>query len=69
MHILFKDQYKFVYDSLEEFITCEKTWFAVADLSLILKNKDKRESSTKLNAYQKEFAQICKQTSKYFSFY
>lgn len=59
------DQYKFVYDTLEEYIVCGFTFFPVKDLSLKLKSKGLREPGSKLNEYQKEYALICKQTPKF----
>lgn len=59
------DQYKFVYDTLEEHIICGKTWFPVSELSERLKQKAKRDPVNKMNEYQKEYAQICKQTPRF----
>lgn len=58
------DQYKFVYDTLEEHLTCGKSWFPVSDLSDKLKQKSQKDS-TKMNEYQREYAQICKQTPRF----
>lgn len=60
-----KDQYKFVYDTLEEHIVCGKTWFSVSELSERLKAKASKDPVTKMNRYQEEYAQICKQTPRY----
>lgn len=60
-----QDQYKFVYDTLEEHIVCGKTWFSVSELSERLKAKAAKDPTTKMNQYQKEYAQICKQTPRY----
>lgn len=62
MHL--QEQYKFVYDTLEEHIKCGKTWFPVAELSERLKAKAKKDPATKMNEYQREYAQICKQTPR-----
>ncbi|XP_055320351.1 receptor-type tyrosine-protein phosphatase U isoform X2 [Sitodiplosis mosellana] len=59
------DQYKFVYDTLEEHIKCGKTWFPVSELSERLKAKARKDPVTKMNEYQKEYAQICKQTPRF----
>lgn len=59
------DQYKFVYDTLEEYIVCGNSFFPVADLSVKLKQKSVKDITTKLNEYQKEYAQICKQTPRF----
>lgn len=61
----FQDQYKFVYDTLEEHIICGKTWFPVSELSERLKAKATKDPATKMNEYQREYAQICKQTPRY----
>lgn len=58
------DQYKFVYDTLEEHIVCGKTWFSVSELSERLKAKAAKDPVTKMNHYQQEYAQICKQTPR-----
>lgn len=60
-----QEQYKFVYDTLEEHIKCGKTWFPVAELSERLKSKARKDPVNKMNEYQKEYAQICKQTPRY----
>lgn len=59
------DQYKFVYDTLEEYVTCGNTFFPVKDLSQKLKQKGIKDPVTKLNEYQREYAQICKQTPRF----
>ncbi|XP_031622627.1 receptor-type tyrosine-protein phosphatase kappa isoform X1 [Contarinia nasturtii] len=59
------DQYKFVYDTLEEHIKCGRTWFPVSELSERLKAKARKDTVTKMNEYQKEYAQICKQTPRF----
>lgn len=60
-----KDQYKFVYDTLEEFVICGNSWFPVKELSQRLKEKSLKDPLTKMNAYQREYAQICKQTPRF----
>ncbi|XP_055381732.1 receptor-type tyrosine-protein phosphatase kappa [Condylostylus longicornis] len=59
------DQYKFVYDTLEEHVVCGKSWFPVAELSENLKLKAKKDTVTKMNKYQMEYLQICKQTPRF----
>jgi Protein-tyrosine phosphatase len=59
------EQYKFVYDTLEEYVVCGNSFFPVADLSQKLKQKSVKDVATKLNEYQKEYAQICKQTPRF----
>nr|XP_032519414.1 receptor-type tyrosine-protein phosphatase kappa isoform X1 [Danaus plexippus plexippus] len=60
-----KEQYKFVYDTLEEHVVCGVSWFPVSELSQRLKQKSQRDPVTKLNEYQKEYQQICKQTPRF----
>ncbi|XP_053959223.1 receptor-type tyrosine-protein phosphatase kappa [Anastrepha ludens] len=59
------EQYKFIYDTLEEHIICGKTWFPVSELSDRLKVKARRNALTKMNEYQMEYEQICKQTPRF----
>ncbi|XP_022184512.1 receptor-type tyrosine-protein phosphatase kappa isoform X2 [Nilaparvata lugens] len=59
------EQYKFVYDTLEEFVVCGTSWFPVKELSQRLKQKSMKDPVTKLNEYQKEYQQICKQTPRF----
>ncbi|XP_046662944.1 receptor-type tyrosine-protein phosphatase kappa-like [Homalodisca vitripennis] len=59
------DQYKFVYDTLEEFVVCGVSWFPVKELSQRLKQKSMKDPVTKLNEYQREYQQICKQTPRF----
>ncbi|CAH2042192.1 unnamed protein product, partial [Iphiclides podalirius] len=61
----FDEQYKFVYDTLEEHVVCGISWFPVSELSQRLKQKSQRDTVTKLNEYQKEYQQICKQTPRF----
>lgn len=58
------DQYKFVYDTLEENVVCGKSWFPVTELSDKLKQKSQKDQ-TKMNEYQREYAQIFKQTPRF----
>lgn len=59
------EQYKFVYDTLEEYVVCGNSFFPVKELSQKLKQKSVKDAGTKLNEYQKEYAQICKQTPRF----
>ncbi|KAK7864317.1 hypothetical protein R5R35_009570 [Gryllus longicercus] len=59
------DQYKFVYDTLEEHVVCGNSWFPVKELSTRLKQKSMKSPMSKLNEYQKEYQQICKQTPRF----
>lgn len=60
-----QDQYKFIYDTLEEYVVCGTSWFPVAELSLRLKQKSVKNPITKINEYQREYQQICKQTPRF----
>ena len=53
--ISFQEQYKFVYDTLEDMYVCKPSWFPVSELSERLKAKAIKDSVTKLNEYQREF--------------
>ncbi|KAK9891184.1 hypothetical protein WA026_013500 [Henosepilachna vigintioctopunctata] len=59
------DQYKFIYDTLEDFVTCGNSWFPVNELSQRLKLKSVKNPITKLNEYQREYMLICKQTPRF----
>lgn len=54
-----------MYDTLEEFVVCGTSWFPVAELSQRLKQKSVKNSITKMNEYQREYQQICKQTPRF----
>lgn len=62
--IIMQEQYKFVYDTLEEFVVCGTSWFPVSELSQRLKQKSIK-NPTKMNEYQREYQQICKQTPRF----
>lgn len=59
------EQYKFIYDTLEEHITCGNSWFEVHELSQRLKQKSQKSVTTKMNEYQREYMLICKQTPRF----
>lgn len=44
---------------------CGNSFFPVKDLSQKLKQKGVKDLATKLNEYQREYAQICKQTPRF----
>lgn len=54
-----------MYDTLEEFVVCGTSWFPVAELSHRLKQKSVKNPITKINEYQREYQQICKQTPRF----
>lgn len=58
------EQYKFVYEALEEFLTCGHSYFPVSELSGNLKFKSMKGPNGK-SAYQKEFDTICKMTPRF----
>ncbi|KAH9415711.1 hypothetical protein DERP_000201 [Dermatophagoides pteronyssinus] len=57
-----RDQYKFVYETLEEAHICGKTWFPVNDLATQIKLKSQKCTMTGLNQYQVEYRKIQKMT-------
>ncbi|KAG5874202.1 hypothetical protein JTB14_036911 [Gonioctena quinquepunctata] len=59
------EQYKFIYDILEEHITCGNSWFPVSELSQRLKQKSTKSAVSKLNEYQREYMLVCKQTPRF----
>lgn len=44
---------------------CGVSWFPVAELSQRLKQKSIKNPITKMNEYQREYQQICKQTPRF----
>jgi len=44
---------------------CGTSWFPVAELSQRLKQKSVKNPVTKVNEYQREYQQICKQTPRF----
>lgn len=44
---------------------CGTSWFPVAELSQRLKQKSVKNPITKMNEYQREYQQICKQTPRF----
>ncbi|XP_069193407.1 receptor-type tyrosine-protein phosphatase kappa isoform X3 [Procambarus clarkii] len=58
------DQYRFVYDALEEFLLCGYSFFPVNELSQRLKHKSMKVNGNK-SEYQIEFEKICKMTPRF----
>ena len=58
--VLLQDQYKFIYDTLEEFVVCGASHFHVQHLSDTLKQKSikmkQEKGKKKLNEYESEYA-------------
>ena len=50
-----QEQYKFVYDTLEEFVLCGYSYFPVKEISQRLRQKSQRKPGCKLNEYQKDY--------------
>ena len=51
-----QDQYKFIYDTLEEFVQCGYTYFPVKEISQALRDKSKKqEGGKRVNQYEKEY--------------
>lgn len=46
-------------------MVCGTSWFPVAELSQRLKQKSVKNPITKMNEYQREYQQICKQTPRF----
>lgn len=59
------EQYKFVYECLEEAFKSSKTWFPVSDLAIKMKWKSIRDQVTKINEYQREYEKILKVTPRF----
>lgn len=59
------EQYKFVYECLEEAFKSGKTWFPVSDLAIKMKWKSIRDQVTKINEYQREYEKILKVTPRF----
>lgn len=53
--IFLKEQYRFVYETIEEWYICGKTWFHVNDIGLQMRHKSIKNRTTKRNEYQTEF--------------
>lgn len=59
------DQYKFIYEVLEEAHKSGKTWFPVSELQVKMKFKSIKDPVTKINEYQREYDKILKVTPKF----
>lgn len=46
-------------------MVCGTSWFPVSELSQRLKQKSVKNPLTKVNEYQREYQQICKQTPRF----
>lgn len=46
-------------------MVCGTSWFPVSELSQRLKQKSVKNPITKMNEYQREYQQICKQTPRF----
>ena len=53
--IPYKEQYKFVYEVLEEAYICGKTWFSASELAHQIKLKSQKNPLTQENEYQLEY--------------
>jgi len=60
-----QDQYKFIYDSLEEYCRGIDSRFPVSDLANKIKEKTVKDKKIKKNAYAFEYALICNQTPRF----
>ncbi|XP_074598966.1 protein tyrosine phosphatase 36E [Brevipalpus obovatus] len=59
------DQYKFIYECLEEAYLSGKTWFPVSDLSSQMKYKSLKDPLTGKNEYQREYEKILKMATRF----
>lgn len=60
-----QEQYKFIYETIDEYYVCGKTWFHVSDISGQLKAKSVKDKVTRKNDYQLEFEKLMQMTSKF----
>lgn len=49
------EQYRFIYETIEEWYVCGKTWFQVGEISQQMRHKSVKNETTKRNEYQEEF--------------
>lgn len=49
------EQYKFIYETIEESHVCGVTWFHVSEISAQMKHKSVKNKVTRKNEYQNEF--------------
>jgi len=59
------DQYKFIYDTLEEYCRGIDSRFPVSELANKIKEKTVKDQKLKKNAYALEYALICNQTPRF----
>lgn len=59
------DQYKFVYECLEEAHISGKTWFPVQELPAMIKFKSAKHPVSRTNVYQQEFEKIVRMTKAF----
>ncbi|GFU37588.1 receptor-type tyrosine-protein phosphatase U [Trichonephila clavipes] len=59
------NQYRFIYDALEEAFISGQTWFPVSQISQRLKQKSQKNPITRQNEYQREYQKICKTSAKF----
>jgi len=59
------EQYKFIYDSLEEYCRGIDSRFPVSELANKIKEKTVKDKKLKKNAYASEYALICNQTPRF----
>lgn len=50
-----QEQFKFVYDTLEEFVMCGYSYFPVREISQRLKQRSARKPGSKQNEYEREY--------------
>jgi len=60
-----QEQYKFIYDTLEEYCRGIDSRFPVSDLANKIKEKTLKDKKIKKNAYASEYALICNQTPRF----
>ena len=58
---MFQEQFKFVYETMEEYVVCGTSYFLVQQLSERLKAKSLKDKQTKKhpNEYEKEYSVSC----------
>ena len=59
------EQYRFIYETIEEYHTCGVTWFHFSEISQQMKTKSSKNKVTKQNEYQAEFERLLNMTSSF----
>ncbi|KPM09468.1 tyrosine-protein phosphatase-like protein 2 [Sarcoptes scabiei] len=60
------EQYKFIYETIEEWYKCGKTWFHVSEITQQMNKKSIKNKLTNCNEYQREFEKkLMEMTSKF----